>query len=95
MRITLYVIGVFLLLWFLAQSIYILLECRPISAFWNFGDQHSQCNNTGESSAYSLNGASLLLDLVLFIVPIPPLWGLKRSLADRLSLIVIFLVGGL
>ena len=85
----------FLVLWFLAQVIYILLECRPIEAFWNFAITTGRCNTNGRVSGYSLNGTSLVLDMILFVVPIPSLWGLKRSLASRLSLIVIFLVGAL
>lgn len=95
MRFTLYAIGIFLILWFLAQVIYILLECKPIEKFWDFTITSGKCNTDGNVSGYSINGASLGLDLVLFVVPIPPLWGLKWGLTDRLCLIGIFMVGAL
>ncbi len=95
MRFTLYVISIFLIMWFLAQFIYILMECRPIRAFWDWRFPPDSCNADNHVSGYSLNGASLVLDLAIFLVPILPLWGLKRSLASRLCVIGVFMVGAL
>ena len=95
MRLTVYVLITLLILWFLAQVIYIMLECRPIAFFWNYTLTSGHCNTASKVSGYSINGASLVLDLVIWVVPIHPLWGLKRDLGARISLIGIFLVGAL
>ena len=94
MRITIYIIGTCLVAWFFAQFIYILMECKPVSAFWDYKIV-GKCNTDKNITGYSINGASLVLDLIIFVVPMPPLWNLKRGLVDRICLMVIFSFGAL
>ena len=93
MRIALYVISLFLMLWLLIDVSFILVECKPIAKFWDYS-RTGHCK-TNATSGYVTNGVSLALDLVIFFAPIPLLWKLKRSLADRVSVMVIFSVAGL
>lgn len=71
-----------------------MVACRPLAYFWDKSIPHGQC--IGENlSAYLITGVSLLMDVVIFVIPIFPLWGLKRSLGLRVGLIALFLTGAL
>ena len=71
-----------------------MLSCRPIAYFWDKTIADGKCINENTIS-YVITAAGLLADLIIFAIPIPSLWGLKRSFAQRVSLIGLFAVGAL
>lgn len=71
-----------------------MLSCRPIAYFWDKTIPNGQCINENTIS-YVITAASLLADLIIFAIPIPSLWGLKRSLSQRVGLIALFATGAL
>ena len=94
MAIALTIAGCFNLAWFVAQFVSVMVSCRPLAYFWDKTIPHGKCIDEN-LAGYLITSVSLLMDLVIFLIPIPPLWGLKKSLAQRLSLIGLFLAGAL
>ena len=94
MAIALIASGLFMIAWFIAQTVSVLTSCRPLAYFWDKTIPNGHCINEN-TAGYVITGASLLADLVVFIIPIAPLWGMQKSLAQRLSLIALFLTGAL
>ena len=93
-RTVLVATGCFLIAWFLAQFIAVMLSCRPVAYFWDKSIADGKCINENNIS-YVLTAAGLLADLIIFAIPIPNLWGSKRSFALRFSLVGLFAVGAL
>ena len=94
MKITLIITGVGLIGWFLASILSVFLSCRPFYYTWDKTIPNGHCTDQN-NLAYATTSASLVADLVLFIIPIPPLMKLQKSLPQRLSLIAVFLVGAM
>ena len=86
--------GLFQCAWFLAQLISIFLSCRPLPYFWDKTIPNGHCIDEN-IAGYAITASSLLTDLLIFAIPIPPLMKLQKSLSQRLSLIGLFLVGAL
>ena len=86
--------GLFQCAWFLAQLISVLLSCRPLAYFWDKTIPNGHCIDEN-NAAYAITASSLLTDLLIFAIPIPPLMKLQKSISQRLGLIALFLVGAL
>ena len=71
-----------------------LFSCKPIQFFWDKSIPYGHCLDENAIS-YGMTGANILSDFVVLCLPIPPLWGLKLPVARRLSLIGMFVLGGL
>lgn len=89
------VVGAACIMWFLAEVIAGVLQCRPFRAAFNpellFTDH---CINL-QAYYWGITAANLGLDLVVFCLPIYDVWQLKVTMRQRLGLIGIFLLGGL
>jgi hypothetical protein len=70
----------------------IMLQCNPVARAWDTTLPGTCVNMT--AVFYSHAGINILLDFIVYVMPIPMLWGVNRPLRDRLALIVIFAVGG-
>lgn len=88
------VTGIVLIAWFLALFLSLIFACRPLAYIWDRMIPNGHCINLNTTS-YAITGASLLLDLIIFVIPIPPLWKLHTTMTQRLNLIGLFLVGAL
>jgi len=93
-NIALILAGCFNIAWFIARFVSVMVSCRPLAYFWDKTIPHGQCISENLSS-YLITGVSLIMDVVIFAIPIFPLWGLKKSFGQRLSLIALFLTGAL
>lgn len=93
-RIALIATGCFVVAWFLAQFISVMLSCRPIAYLWDKTIADGKCINEHTVSIV-ITAAGLLADLIIFVIPIPSLWGLKRPFAQQVGLIGLFAVGAL
>ena len=94
LRVALLATGAFQIAWFIAQVVSVLLSCRPFAYFWDKTIPHGHCINENNAS-YAITATNLLSDLVIFFIPIFPLWGLQKSAKQRLGLIGLFLGGAL
>lgn len=86
--------GLGVIAWLLAEFVSVMFACRPLAYFWDKTIPNGHCINENTAS-YAVSAASLLTDLIIFIIPIPPLWKLHTTLSQRLNLIGLFLVGAL
>jgi predicted membrane protein len=77
-------------LWLVAMEIVLGIGCRPIEGWWTGID--AQCVNK-VNFTYSTNSINLILDLWIFLMPIPIILGLQTSTYKRLSLCFLFSVG--
>jgi glucan phosphoethanolaminetransferase (alkaline phosphatase superfamily) len=72
-----------------------LFQCHPIHYMWEQWHRETpgQCNNF-HMQGFIAAGISILIDIVIMILPLRQLYQLDLSLQKRLSIILMFLVGG-
>jgi hypothetical protein len=84
-----------LVAYFLAFYVVFIMECQPISYFWNQwdGEHEGYCVDV-QTSAYMNGGINIFFDLVVFFLPIPKLMKLQvRDTRRKVGVILTFLVG--
>ena len=84
-----------LVLYCLAFCVVFIMECQPISHFWNQwdGEHEGYCVDI-QTSAYVNGGVNIFFDLVVFFLPIPKLIKLQvQSTRRKIGVILTFLVG--
>lgn len=72
-----------------------IVECRPISFWWNQWDgEHEGYCNDFQLAAYINGGVNIFFDLVVFFLPIPKLMKLQvRDKKRKIGVIFTFLLG--
>ncbi|KAI2783775.1 hypothetical protein F4815DRAFT_457872 [Daldinia loculata] len=86
--------AVLCIIWFIIAISIIIFQCDPIDAFWTQLDSELFClNSTGFLLGYETT--NLLLDVVILCIPFSMLGKLQLSTPRRISLLVIFILGGL
>lgn len=70
-----------------------IFQCTPIRYSWN-KEIEGYCL---DSNKHYIGGpmTSFLLDLIILILPLPPIWRLQLSAREKLRLMLILCVGGL
>ena len=84
-----------LILYCLAFVVVFIMECQPISHFWDQldGEHEGYCVDI-QTSAYINGGINIFFDLVVFFLPIPKLIKLQvQSTRRKIGVILTFLVG--
>ncbi len=81
------------ILWIIGVTFGMIFQCQPISHYWDpLG--HGTCGNF--PVFYLITGAiEVVIDAAILALPISPLLNLHLPLRTRLSLVGIFLLGGL
>lgn len=65
--------------------------CQPIDQSWNpVPDGHCRDTSIQEFTSITFN---LILDLCIFILPMPWLWGLQMPLRNKFAISVMFGIG--
>jgi hypothetical protein len=85
--------GILVLSWCLSVFITVLLQCRPIALNWN-----KQLSGTCINPKPFFFGnaiSNLIIDAVILALPIPMVLQLQLRLSQKLSILGIFLLGGL
>lgn len=77
--------------WFSLTCITI-FQCRPVAAFWNRAIRDAKCINLPHFTITS-GVLNLLTDVLILCLPIPMVWGLNTTKAQRVTLTSIFLLG--
>ncbi|KAF3898456.1 Integral membrane protein [Trichophyton interdigitale] len=91
MRIAVYIESIITIALYLAGVLEPFLLCRPFNYTWN-KDAHGTCGNA--TKAYlAVAVANLIVDLSIYLLPIPVLWNLQMNLVKRLALCGIFAIG--
>jgi hypothetical protein len=75
----------------IAATLIILLQCIPLSMMWD-RTIPGKCVNKSAAMTAAV-GVNMALDLIVFLLPIPVLWGLKLSAARRARVCGVFLLG--
>ncbi|KAL8675378.1 MAG: hypothetical protein Q9168_000209 [Polycauliona sp. 1 TL-2023] len=92
-RILAYSIGIFSICWAITVILVCSFQCRPIQYIWDRSIKGTCINTT---LAFIINSApNVLTDFVLLVLPLPAVWNLHTTKAQKFSLTVIFLLGSL
>jgi hypothetical protein len=72
-----------------------LFQCHPIHYMWEqwHRETSGQCNNF-HMQGFIAAGISIVIDIIIMVLPLKQLYQLELSLQKRLSIILMFLVGG-
>ncbi|KAI1080323.1 hypothetical protein F5B20DRAFT_589403 [Whalleya microplaca] len=96
MRNTVYFL-IFIVVGFSIASFFILaFSCYPPEMFWDLtGTVKGECISAqSQQDFYDANGAlNIVIDLAIYITPIPMLWNIQISLRQKLALTAIFGLG--
>ncbi|MCJ1476642.1 hypothetical protein MMC13_005310 [Lambiella insularis] len=92
-RKQLYAVGAVVIMWWISCQFTTIFECTPIDYFWT-----ADSGVDGRCIAiqkYFLGQAipSIITDLVILIIPLPPIWHLNLPTTQRIALSGVFLLG--
>ena len=91
LKLAIWVVSSFVIAWWFSCTIASTLQCIPIQGYWN-PEIKARCIHRYD---YYLGGGApnIMLDFVLLIMPLHPLWKLKMRLSQRIFLAVVFVLG--
>ena len=93
-RVTTYVlVGVLITTW-LSEIIAAFLQCVPFEYQWDKTKPGGHCLNQQDYYRYLLV-PNFVTDIVMLILPLPMVWKLNTSIAQKVSLTFIFLIGSM
>lgn len=79
--------------WAVGSVVYAFMQCRPFAYFWNPDAPGGKCV-ANQVIPYVIIGATdVMIDIIIFILPLPMLWKLQVSPADKVALSCIFGAG--
>lgn len=81
----------FVALWLLTITLMLALVCRPLPAYWDSRVQ-GKCINL-VAFTYFTNITNLVTDVWIFLLPVPVILRLHVTLARKLALLGVFLIG--
>ena len=95
LKIASYCIGVFLIIFALAQMLSVIFQCTPVAALWDpFSHPGASCDNY-RPALILFAAVNALTDIIILCLPLPILWHLHTTKTRRRQLIGVFLLGGL
>ncbi|KAK2735824.1 hypothetical protein FQN57_001101 [Myotisia sp. PD_48] len=92
MRIAIYTVTAVVGILFLVTVLEPLLMCRPIKYTWDKVNTKGTCGNT-QKAFLGVAAVNLVVDLVIFALPLPLLWQLKMSTGKKLGISGILALG--
>ncbi|KAF2266500.1 hypothetical protein CC78DRAFT_531612 [Lojkania enalia] len=81
------------LAWVCGTMLYTMLACRPLAFSWDPTVQGGHCHSNKLLPYVLIGTLHAIADITLFLLPLPILWGMKVSLADRIALMCVFGAG--
>jgi hypothetical protein len=91
----LYFLGAVTVMWLIIFQSLFIFACRPIHFFWNHQPATGYCPVNVDKVFYIQAIPNIATDLILLALPIPLIWNLHLPNVQKISLIGIFLLGGL
>lgn len=81
----------FLIAWWVSFAMASILQCIPIQGYWN-PKINARCVH---KYGFYLGAAipNIMIDFVLLIMPLHPLWKLKMRLPQKITLAIVFALG--
>ena len=92
-RIMLWITGIFVACYSIAQSFAAIFQCMPVSSNWTVGKDH-YCINV-DVGATIIAAFNVLTDFAILILPMPLLFRLQKPMKQKLQIMGMFLLGGL
>lgn len=93
-RLAIYIVTAIVFCQWFSVSLGTIFQCRPVAAFWDHTIQGAQCINLLNFTIAS-GVLNLLTDVLILCLPIPMVWGLNTTNAQKVTLTGIFLLGAL
>lgn len=56
---------------FVAQFVSVMVSCQPLAYFWDKTNPHGKVIDENLADCL-ITGVSLLMDVIIFVIPIPP-----------------------
>ncbi|KAI7549651.1 hypothetical protein KC331_g3672 [Hortaea werneckii] len=94
MQITVWTVGAFVLAYTVATVLALLFACTPLEKNWNITIQNGQCINKGGIYLFTA-AVNALTDLIILGIPVPMVFHLQMSRAQKMGLLIMFVVGSL
>jgi hypothetical protein len=79
--------------WTSAVIIYAFVTCRPLAFFWNPTIPGGSCISNPVIPYIILGALDVVVDIAILVLPLPMIWKLHVSLADKFALFGIFGAG--
>ena len=86
--------GIVQVAWVIALCFTTIFSCSPITFYWDKFVPGGSCLNI-YTIGYVFTGINVVTDIVVLLLPVPLLSNLQMSLAKKLNVIGIFILGGL
>ncbi|KUI70914.1 hypothetical protein VM1G_06376 [Cytospora mali] len=79
--------------WMISVVFVLGLQCRPLAGYWDSTIETTCINRT----AFYLAGSStdVAADFIILLLPLPAIWSLQMAQSKKISIILIFILGGL
>ncbi|KAI4277415.1 MAG: hypothetical protein LQ337_001796 [Flavoplaca oasis] len=92
-RILAYVIGIFSICWGIMVILVCALQCRPVQFIWDKSIEGTCIN----APLFFIIGSApnVFTDFVILVLPLPAVWNLHTTRAQKISLSFIFILGSL
>ena len=87
------IIGALVVAWLIVNNLTAALQCRPVRKAWDI-EIPGHCFSA-ISYITGVHATNLTLDIVILALPVSAVWRLQMSFAKKISVIGIFLLGGL
>lgn len=89
-----YLIGVFSICWSIMVILVCSFQCQPIQFIWDKSIEGGKCI---DAPLFFIIGSApnVVTDFVLLALPLPAVWNLHTTRAQKISLTAIFLLGSL
>jgi len=86
-------VGTFVMVWVVTITFLFIFICVPVAKVW-YPDLPGKCIN--QVATWIANAASTIFtDLIILLMPLPPLWGLKLGKREKIGLTAAFGLGSL
>ncbi|CAD6589656.1 MAG: hypothetical protein ASARMPREDX12_003920 [Alectoria sarmentosa] len=87
-----YVVLTLVTCWCIAIVLTVLFQCIPVEAAWIRPYPHSKCINSN-ASLLGTAITNVILDIVILVLPMVPIWSLSLTVRQKVTLTAIFLLG--
>ena len=87
------VVGALVFLWMIGVLLVDIFGCTPVRSFWKI-QERKHCVNT-KDFYYGVAITNIITDFMILCLPGPMIWRLHLSIQRKISLTVVFMLGGL
>ena len=94
-RIAIYISSFIVIAWWIAVVFADIFQCVPIQAFWDFRMKYTSDTKCLSTVTFSIGTgvSNLITDVMVLCLPIPMVWSLRTTRAQKISLTGIFMLG--